>query len=292
LRLAGLRRGALYTAVSAALDSGTQPRRTKDLKVSQITVDPLLCKRDGICVAVCPARVLFNNSDGLPEEIPGSTCIHCGHCEAVCRSHALSLTGLETEALLPMPEELPSPRALDGLLRSRRSIRSFRPEPVPREILEELLDTARRAPTATNSQLLHWIVVRGREQVHEVATEIVEGMKLAGVDPAILERWNRGEDFALRGAPTLVVACAPLDYFWAREDCAIALTFLELAAEARGLGACWAGYLTRCAARHAPLRELLQVPQGFTVGGGLMLGRSQYKFHRIPPRKPLSVQWQ
>ena len=37
---------------------------------------------------------------------------------------------------------------------------------------------------------------------------------------------------------------------------------------------------------------LLRVPEGYAVGGGLMLGRSQYKFHRIPPRKPLSVQWQ
>jgi nitroreductase/NAD-dependent dihydropyrimidine dehydrogenase PreA subunit len=282
----------LYTALSAAHESSAQLRRTKDLKVNQITVDPFLCKRDGICVAVCPARVLLNNSDGLPEEIPGSTCIHCGHCVAVCRSHALSHSGLEAEALLPMPEELPSPEALDGLLRSRRSIRAYRPEPVPRAVLEELLHAARRAPTATNSQLLHWIVVSGREQVHAVAAEIVEGMKLAGVNPAILERWDGGEDFVLRGAPTLVLACAPSEYFWKKEDCAIALTFLELAAEARGLGACWAGYLTRCATLHAPLRELLRVPEGYAVGGGLMLGRSQYKFHRIPPRKPLSVQWQ
>jgi nitroreductase len=107
----------------------------------------------------------------------------------------------------------------------------------------------------------------------------------------MLELWDNGYDFVLRGAPSLVVACAPADYDWGKQDCAIALTFLELAAESRGLGVCWAGYLTRVAAVHPPLREALSVPEGFVVHGGLMLGEPKYSYSRIPPRKPLSVQW-
>ena len=107
----------------------------------------------------------------------------------------------------------------------------------------------------------------------------------------LLKLWESGYDVVLRGAPTLVVACTPEDYGWGKEDCAIALTFLELAAEARGLGACWAGFLTRIAAVHEPLRQLLAVPEGYIVCGGLMLGKGKYSYRRIPPRKPLSVQW-
>jgi nitroreductase/NAD-dependent dihydropyrimidine dehydrogenase PreA subunit len=257
----------------------------------QIAIDTTLCKKDGACVAVCPARFLALDAAGIPQEVVDGHCIHCGHCVAVCKSQAITHSGLEPEPMLPLPQELPTPAALDGLLRSRRSIRAFRDQPLPRAVLEELLDVARRAPTATNSQLLHWIVVNGKEQVHEVSAEIVAGMRQAAVSPAILEQWESGYDFALRGAPTLVVACAPQEYFWGKEDCAIALTFLELAAEARGWGACWAGYLTRCASRYQPLRQKLGVPAGFTVCGGLMLGKSKYVYHRIPPRKPLSVQW-
>ena len=61
--------------------------------------------------------------------------------------------------------------------------------------------------------------------------------------------------------------------------------------EARGLGVCWAGYLTRVAAVHAPLRQALSVPEGYAVCGGLMLGESRYKYRLIPPRKTLSVLW-
>lgn len=259
--------------------------------MSSIVVDPELCKKDGICVAVCPARFLAIGADGLPHEVEDGHCVQCGHCVAVCRSQALRYEALETEPLLPMPAALPTPELLDGLLRSRRSIRAFKDQPMPRGELEQMLDLARRAPTASNSQLLHWIVVSGREQVHEVAAEIVAGMRQAGVNPAILQQWDSGYDFALRGAPTVVVACAPQDYYWGREDSAIALTFLELAAEARGWGVTWTGYLTRCAGRWEPLRKKLAVPEGMMVCGGLMLGLSRYKYHRIPTRKPLSVQW-
>ena len=87
------------------------------------------------------------------------------------------------------------------------------------------------------------------------------------------------------------MACAPADYTFGKQDCSIALTFLELAAEARGLGVCWAGYLTRIANLHAPLKKLLAVPEGRVVCGAVMLGESRVKYRSIPPRKPLSVQW-
>ena len=66
---------------------------------------------------------------------------------------------------------------------------------------------------------------------------------------------------------------------------------LTRAAEARGLGVCWAGYLTRAAGVHATIRQALSVPEGYVVSGGLMLGERKYSYRLVPPRKPLSVQW-
>jgi nitroreductase len=66
---------------------------------------------------------------------------------------------------------------------------------------------------------------------------------------------------------------------------------MELAAEARGLGVCWAGILTRIAAIYPQLREALSVPAGYVVCGGLMLGERKIAYRLVPPRKPLSVQW-
>jgi nitroreductase/NAD-dependent dihydropyrimidine dehydrogenase PreA subunit len=259
--------------------------------MSQIMVDTNLCKRDGVCVAVCPSRILSLDEERFPEEVPVGNCILCGHCVAVCERNALSHSGLPQEALLPTSDELPVPAVIDSCLMGRRSVREFKDRPIDKETLEALLDVARRAPTASNSQKLHWIVANGGAKVHALAAEAMNWMRTSDIAPARLEQWKRGYDFILRGAPTVIMVCTPADYQWGKQDCAIALTFLELAAEARGLGVCWTGYLIRAAGVHAPLRQALSIPEGFVIHGGLMLGERKYSYRLVPPRKPLSVQW-
>ena len=248
--------------------------------MSRITVDKSVCKQCGACVEICPDKAIAQGQEGFPEDVPESMCILCGHCVAVCSNEALAHAELPEDASLLAAKELPAPALVDGLLMSRRSVREFKDQPVGRQVMEELLDVARRAPSAVNSQMLHWIVVEGKEKVYELSRETINGMPPpangAGHGAAFLKRWESGDDIVLRGAPTVVVACAPADYAWRAEDSTIALTFLEVAAVARGLGACWAGFLTRIAAIHEPLRKLLAVPDGYVVCGGLMLGKGKY----------------
>jgi nitroreductase/NAD-dependent dihydropyrimidine dehydrogenase PreA subunit len=259
--------------------------------MSRILIDQDLCLRDGACVEVCPARYLAQDPDGVPVEVAERNCILCGHCVAVCPNGAFTHNELPDAEFLPVLAEWPNAATIDGFLNSRRSVREFKPEPVDRPTLEALLDVARRAPSASNSQKLQWIVVSGVDQVRAIASKIVACGRISGVHPALLAQWDAGYDFVLRNAPTLVIACAPEEYRWGKEDGAIAVTFLELAAEARGLGACWAGYLTRVAEEHESLRNLLHVPAGFAVRGGLMLGHGTHVYSRIPPRKPLTAHW-
>ncbi|WP_420236730.1 nitroreductase family protein [Telmatobacter bradus] len=259
--------------------------------MSRLTVDQDQCLQDGACVDVCPARTLKLNEQGYPEEIPAARCIECGHCVAVCMSGALHHAALPDADFLPVPENRPSAESIDGFLMGRRSVREFKPEPVQRETMETLLEVARRAPTASNSQKLHWIVLSGRDKVQALAAQVVEGGRIGGLPPALLAQWDAGYDFALRGAPTVLVACAPKEYSWGPVDSATALAYVELAAEARGMGVCWAGYLTRIGSLYPPVQKLLQIPEGYAICGGLMLGEGTYGYRLIPPRKPLSVQW-
>jgi NAD-dependent dihydropyrimidine dehydrogenase PreA subunit len=188
--------------------------------MSQIAVDTNRCKKDGACVAVCPSGTLALDAQGFPTEIPESRCILCGHCVAICACDALTHTGLPEEPFLPASRKLPAPALMDSFLMSRRSVREFKDRPVPVETMEALLDVARRAPTASNSQTLHWIVVSGAAKVHALAQETVNWIRSSGSSPAMVERWDSGCDFVLRGAPTLVVACAPASYDWGKQDCA------------------------------------------------------------------------
>jgi nitroreductase/NAD-dependent dihydropyrimidine dehydrogenase PreA subunit len=258
--------------------------------MSLITVDTSLCAKDGICVAVCGSRSLTTGPQGFPVEVPNRFCITCGHCVAACPTGALTHHRLPQEVMLPAAE-FPPAETIDRFLMSRRSVREFKDQPVSNEVLAALLDIARRAPTASNSQKLQWIVVSDAARVRALAAETVVWVRNTNGFPLVPELWDSGYDFPLRGAPAVVLACAPEDYQLGREDCAIACTFLELAAEARGLGACWAGLFSRAATLHPPLRQALSLPDGMAVRGGLMLGYPKYRYRRIPPRKPLTVQW-
>jgi len=71
----------------------------------------------------------------------------------------------------------------------------------------------------------------------------------------------------------------------------IALSYLELYAYTKGLGTCFAGYLTAAANFHEPLAQALGLPQGHKCFGAVMLGYPQYKYTRIPTRNATVVTW-
>jgi nitroreductase/NAD-dependent dihydropyrimidine dehydrogenase PreA subunit len=256
-----------------------------------ITVDASRCKGDGLCVAVCPSGALAAGPDGGPVAADPAVCNACGHCVAVCPHDALLHARIDPAAVRPPLRAWPSPEVVDGMLRSRRSIRAYADRPVPRPVIDELLDVARFAPTASNAQEVGWIVTVEPGKMRELAGLTAAFFADKGGRAKYSAMWELGRDYFLRGAPALVVAHTPSDAPFGAADCGIALTFLELAAVSRGLGACWAGLLTIAAAGSAPLRQALALPEGRTVQGGLMLGTPRVRYAGVPPRNPARVAW-
>lgn len=78
----------------------------------------------------------------------------CGHCAAICPNSAIDnkKSPLEDQIDLKDFAKLNEKQA-EYFLRSRRSIRNYKTEPVSREKLTKLIDIARLAPTASNSQI-------------------------------------------------------------------------------------------------------------------------------------------
>lgn len=73
---------------------------------------------------------------------------------------------------------------LKDVISARRSIRKFKPDPVPEEYINELLEAARLAPSGTNLQPWRFVVVTGQEMREKVGT--CTPLKFVGQAPLIL----------------------------------------------------------------------------------------------------------
>jgi nitroreductase/NAD-dependent dihydropyrimidine dehydrogenase PreA subunit len=268
------------------------------------TVAQSTCHQDGLCSAVCPMQIIAFSKGSYPRPVAeaDNICIRCGHCVAVCPNASLLHAELPVAECPPIRQELQlSPEQIRQFLRSRRSIRNYRRQPVPRDILQQLIETARYAPTGHNSQGARWLVLDQREELDRLLVIMADWMRWMLSNMAELalslhmdravERIEGGEDVVLRGAPALIVAYGGKNDRLAPSTCTLALSYLELAATGLGLGTCWAGYFNAAASSFPPLIAALGLPEGQQPYGAMMVGYPQYRYRRLPERKAPEITW-
>jgi nitroreductase/ferredoxin len=281
------------------------PNSAMEVFMASVLIDQDKCNRDGICVAECPAQVLeMKTEDDFPAETVdfGDTCLKCGHCVAVCPTSAFSLKWLSSDACPGIRRELDiSPEQAEQFLRSRRSIRVFKEEPIERNKLAKLIQIACYAPSAKNYQPWHWIVIENPKLVARLDTMIVEWMQsVINADPAVAEilklprtvaLWERGQYKTLRNAPHLFIVHVERSWAFGVEDTALALSYVELFARTLGLGATWSGYFYKAYHNYAPLAEAVPIPENHKVVGAMMIGKPKFKYQRLPERNEPRVEW-
>ncbi len=259
-----------------------------------ITVNEAKCIKCELCIKECPVDFLKMGSHG-PEEIENNHCIACGHCTAICPNTAIDnkKSPLEDQIDLKDFTKLNEKQA-EYFLRSRRSIRNYKAEPVSREKLTKLIDIARLAPTASNSQGISFIVVQNKqllEQALEITIQIIENSPLRHlVEEAIKSYREDGYDSVFRGAPNLIIATSDKNFSNGRNNAISCLTYLELFAPSLGLGSCWAGIFEHCIAiEDSPLLKLFNIPKDKKVVGAVMVGYPKYSYNRLVDRNPLDA---
>ena len=159
------------------------------------------------------------------------------------------------------------------LIRGRRSIRRFAPRPVEPAKIARLAEAALRAPSSRGLNPWEFVFVD---------------------DPARLARLSQAKPHGatfLAKAPLGVVVCADPGRcdVWV-EDCAIAVTYLQLAAQAEGLGSCWIQIRLRQHAGGAPaaqhVRQALGLPERLEVEAFVAIG---HPAEELPPHPPESL---
>lgn len=192
----------------------------------------------------------------------------------------------------------------EALANSRQSIRSFSDAPLELELVDRLLSTASRAPSAHNRQPWRFAVLSehaARDKLAHAMGDKLRADRLAdGDDPQDVERdversWNR-----ITGAPVAVLVCLSMEdmdeypdrerrraeYRMAVQGVAMAGENLLLAAHAHGLGACWmcAPLFAENAAKVAIDLPETWEPQGLVLLGwpaGPGKGRDRRPLHEI-----------
>jgi len=270
--------------------------------VSKAVINPSLCTSCNICAEVCPGTFGEPSSDpGIPKLAPDFMCLDCGHCVAVCPTGAIAHRAFPAGTIRPVEDggRVPTYEEVMSLLRTRRSVRVFRDRAVEKDVILKVLEGARFAPSATNTQSTEYVVVTDRgllRQVAELTSAILSGSGGAG-DPyafvygLIAEDMEKGRDPILRGAPALIVAHAFSRANYAGVNASVALQNAVLAASSLGLGTLWAGYVMSVCRRDERVPALLSIPDGHQVYGALALGYPKYEYRHWVERRPLRVTW-
>ncbi|MFA5887543.1 MAG: nitroreductase family protein [Candidatus Nanoarchaeia archaeon] len=140
-------------------------------------------------------------------------------------------------------EEEIKEKTAEQCIEERKSIRKYLDKDVPHSTVNEILNTARLAPSAYNSQNWRFAIARGKSKRHEIA------------DICSNQHW-------MTGAPVHIIICnfgkklidmhKDKGKLFAVQDCAIIASYIQLLAVEKGLGTCWvgafdAGKLDECA---------------------------------------------
>ena len=252
--------------------------------MNPITIDCDKCIVCLKCVDDCPNSYLFLENDEIHTSPKG--CMECGHCYAICPQGAITMTNYYfiDEAVVLM-SEIDSETLLNAM-KSRRTIRKFKPDLVEDEKIEKILEAGRYSPTGANKQMISYTILGSKQkEAEEICLNLFrKGKKFGSVFASYLKRIEIDDDFFFKGAPLVIVVASK-----STVDGGLASSYMEIMAESLGLGVLYSGFFVMCSKMSRSLKKLLDLEKGYDVVTCMVIGYPDVKYQRIVPRKELKV---
>jgi nitroreductase len=185
------------------------------------------------------------------------------------------------------------------MIKTRRSVRDYKEDPVSDEDIKFLIDCARYAPSGSNMQPWSFLVIQNKEVIQKLsesgkkamiplAEQIVDNPKKAA---GFISFLKSNDTKLFYNAPLLVIIFGNKKSLTADWDCAMAAQNMMLAAHSRGIGSCWIGFAMPALMNEKILQEL-GAPPSFKAVAPLIFGYPKGKTATtIPERREPEIKW-
>ena len=260
-----------------------------------ISIDQNKCIGCGQCVKDCFFQAICLKEGKAEVSID---CFNCGHCVSICPTNAVSIPDYPMEDVREYDDSCKmDPENLLHFMQFRRSVRQFKKEPVPMEAMENILEAGRYTPTAANRQDVSYILIRDElETFKKIVWEgLGERLAKGTPDPYAYRmqmfydayQKDNSDDRLFCGADIcmIVLSDAPVNG-------TLAMTSMELMAQAQGVGVLYSGFLQRIILDTPKAMEFLGLngtPK--TLGTVMLFGMPGVTYHRTAPRKKSEIIW-
>jgi nitroreductase/NAD-dependent dihydropyrimidine dehydrogenase PreA subunit len=292
-----------------------------------IFINHSTCQKCLLCTEVCPNKILTKNEKGEITYKPErkELCFKCGQCMAICETKSIFINGYSYEKdffELPEYEQGTLERPFFDLIYTRRAVRNFKDKPVPKELLEKIVEAISFAPPGFPPVKTKILVVSNPEtirQSHPLMIKLYEkllqmmkkpifryfirkeigGKKFKTMDehlvpllkvkiPAI----KTGTDDSLtRNAPAMILFLADKNGEDISQDISIAATYGMLASHSLGLGGSIMDIIPPAINKSPELRKMFTIPDDHDVITSIIIGYPKYKYRRGIKREQKEVSW-
>lgn len=264
-----------------------------------IGIDHEKCSNCGLCIKECPKRFIRDESSNqVMFDDPTGSCMKCGHCIVLCPQDAILFEDLGDDVYyfdgINDLENYIGYEKVFNFLRSIRSVRHYKRDIVPMDVINKVIRAMECAPTGANVRSEKIAVISDPERLKQLSDAVLNGLMENSATKSRFEksfelRKNYYEYPVYFDAPHVIIVYAlgttTLDHF----NIANMISYGRIAAQSLGLGTCYNGW-TQIAFENN--RKLVKIAGVRGRSWGIMtLGYPTIKFLKCPPRSPKKVKW-
>jgi len=143
----------------------------------RISINRETCNVCGLCEEICPIRIMKKDGEAGIEFRPDRLflCIQCGQCMAICPSQSIVVDGLAySQDFFALPAGPVAELPFLEMIKTRRAIRVFKEQPVPRELLEKVVQAITFAPPGFIPIKTEVVVVQDTAVIRQALPEMIK----------------------------------------------------------------------------------------------------------------------